>query len=209
MANKGTGQERGKYNYMFGWGLAILDHKNTDKELGPEYSYLTMHKNANKWSIWGGGILAANPGVLANMSAVHVNATNATDNSTNATNATDAPPAAAPAAPAAAPAAPAAPASAAATNSSNASNNTNASNSTNATKKKKFPEPYAGDDSDDDDPRSVDLTVDIDNQDEFEEDEDETIREKVMKATATNELVAGYVHVKWLKWLKLFDSDTD
>lgn len=208
MANKGTGQERGKFNYMFGWGLAVLDNKKTDRELGPEYSYLTLHKNGKKWSIWGGGILAANPSVLANMSAVHVNATNATDNSTNATNATDAP--ATPAATPSAPPAPAAtPAPAAATNSSNASNNTNASNATNATKKKKFPEPYAGDDSDDDDPRSVDLTTDIDNPDEFEEDEDETIREKVMKAANYNELVAGYVHVKWLKWLKLFDSDTD
>ena len=159
------GQEKGKFNYMFGWGLAVLDHMKGDKELGPEYSYLVLHKQSKKWSVWGGGILALPANVTANITAAAV--TNDTElNDTNATNATNASAAAPPAPPAAAPApAAAAPAAgaAAAGNSSNTSNATNASNKTNKTKKKKLPEPYSGDDSDDDDARSVDLTVDIDN----------------------------------------------
>jgi hypothetical protein len=166
LANKGLGQERGKFNYMFGWGLAVLDHMKGDKELGPEYSYLVLHRKSAKWSVWGGGILALPANVTANLTAAAV--TNDTElNDTNATNATNASAAATPATPAAAPTPVAAPApaagAAAAGNSSNTSNATNASNKTNKTKKKKLPEPYAGDDADDDDARSVDLTVDIDN----------------------------------------------
>jgi hypothetical protein len=213
LANKGLGQEKGKFNYMFGWGLAVLDHMKGDKELGPEYSYLVLHKKSSKWSVWGGGILALPANVTANISAAAV-ANDTELNDTNATNATNASAAATPATPAAAPAAPAAPATpaagaAAAGNSSNASNATNASNKTNKTKKKKLPEPYAGDDSDDDDARSIDLTVDIDNSEEFEDDEDATMKEKIEKASAMYELSGGFVHVKWLKWLKLFDTDTD
>lgn len=212
LANKGRGQPAGKFNYMFGWGLAVLDHMKGDKELGPEYSYLVLHKKSAKWSIWSGGIFAAPANVTANITAAAaLNATNATENDTDDANATAnaTTPAAAPAPATPPPAAPAAGAAPAATNSSNASNSTNASNKTNKTKKKNLPEPYAGNDDDDDDPRSVDLTVDIDDQDENEEDDDATIREKVMKASKMYEVPGGYMHVKWLKWLHLFETESD
>jgi hypothetical protein len=35
------------------------------------------------------------------------------------------------------------------------------------------------------------------------------MKEKVEKASAMYEVAGGFVHVKWLKWLKLFDTDTD
>jgi hypothetical protein len=63
--------------------------------------------------------------------------------------------------------------------------------------------PYAGDDSDDD-AEGDDLSYDIDDEEDFEGLE---MREKVEKATVMHELPGGYMHVKWLKWLKLFDDE--
>jgi hypothetical protein len=199
-----------KYAYMEGWGLAVLGWK-TDKELGDDKIYLALHKNSKKWSIWASAIFGAPANVTANITAAALNATNATENDTedaNATNATAAPATPPPAAPAA-PATP--PAAGAAAPAGNSSNSTNASNKTNKSKnatKKKLPTPYEGDDSEDDNtPKN--LTFDLNDEDEGEGDDDDTMREKVMKASKTYELPAGYVHFKFLKWLKFFDTDTD
>lgn len=71
-----------------------------------------------------------------------------------------------------------------------------------------MPTPYAGDDSDDDNaPRYV--TFDLNDEDEAEGDEDDTMKDKVMRAATTYELASGYVHFKFLKWLKFNDADTD
>ena len=87
---------------------------------------------------------------------------------------------------------------------------TSASNKTNKSKnatKKALPEPYEGDDSDDDNAKK-DLSFDINDEDE-EADEDETITSQVMRVTNYYELSGGYLHFKWFKNFKLFDSDTD
>jgi hypothetical protein len=52
------------------------------------------------------------------------------------------------------------------------------------------------------------LSYDINEEDE-ENDDDDSIQEKVMKATNFYELNGGYLHFKWFKNFKIFDSDTD
>lgn len=55
--------------YMKGWGLAVLNGVKGDKELGADRSYLVLHKNTTKWSIWSGGIFGAPANVTANITA--------------------------------------------------------------------------------------------------------------------------------------------
>ena len=153
MARPGMGAKNKKYAFQNGWGLAILNNKKTDSELGPGTSYLVLHQNSNKFSIWSSKILGAPPQVVNNITVtlnylnqpVEMNDTNAT-NATNNTAPAPAPAAPTTAAPAAAPAATPAPA-----------NNTNATNGTNKTKKprkmkkRKLPEPFKGRESDEED----------------------------------------------------------
>jgi len=210
MARQGLSTERGKYAYMNGWGLAVLGWK-LDTELGEGKVYLALHKNPKKFSIWSSAIFGVPQNVTANITAAALNATNSTDNDTDDANdtANATAPAAAPATPP--PAAPAAPATPAAAAPANATNATNASNKTNKSKnatKKALPTPYEGDDSDDDNAKK-DLSFDINDEDEGEGDEDETIKDKLMRVTNYYEIAGGYLHFKWFKNIKLFDSDTD
>lgn len=45
MARPGMGAKNKKYAFQNGWGLAILNNKKTDTELGPGTSYLVLHQN--------------------------------------------------------------------------------------------------------------------------------------------------------------------
>jgi len=67
---------------------------------------------------------------------------------------------------------------------------------------------FEGDDADDD-AAGDDLSFDINDEDEGDGDEDETIKDKIMKLGNYYELNSGYLHFKWFKTLRLFDSDTD
>ena len=185
MARPGMGAKNKKYAFQNGWGLSILNNKKTDTELGPGTSYLVLHQNQNKFSIWSSKILGAPPQVVNNITVtlnylnqpVEMNDTNAT-NSTNDT--APAAPAPTTAAPAAAPAPAATPAPA---------NNTNKSNGTNKTKKprkmkkRKLPEPFKGRESDeeDDHPMNQDRTIDLDDDDDCD-DPDESLRDKIVKS---------------------------
>ena len=181
MSRPGTKSGQDKYAFMNGWGLAVLGWcKPGDCELGPDRMYLALHSKAKKHSIFTSAIFAAPANVTASLASNDTANDTLDDNSTaaNDTNATDATPAAAPAAatPAAAPAA----GGAAAAPAGNASNSTNATkkNKSKKAKKKALPEPYAGDNSDDE-AAGQDLSYDIDEEDEFEGLEG---KEKVAKA---------------------------
>lgn len=127
MARPGLNGRQKKHAFMSGWGLAILNNKATDQEMGPTTSYLVIHKNPNKWSQWSSKILGAPSHVVHNVTTFYTVVNKQVeveepDNSTNSTNAT-------------APAAPAAPATpAAAPPAGNATNATNKSNKTNKTR---------------------------------------------------------------------------
>lgn len=214
-ARPGMNGKQKQFSNMNGWGLAVLGWcKGGDCELGEDKSYLVLHKNAKKHSIFTSRIFAAPANVtLALTSNVTVNDTD-DENDTADANATDnatAPAAGAllpVAAPATAPAPAATPAAGGAAASGNATNGTNASNKTNATKKpkkKKLPEPKAGDNSDDE-AEGKDLSYDIDEDEDFE---GLDMREKIDKATNWYILDAGFIHVKWLKWLHLFNDDDE
>lgn len=176
--------------------------------------YLVLHKKEKKFSIWKSPIFAVPPSVIYmwDHDDMDMNESladgNATGNETNSTSSGDAAPAGSPSTPAPAPAAPAAGAAAPA-DSGNSTNKTNATKKKpkkKAPKKKKIPEPYAGDDTDDE-AEGSDLSWDIDEEEDYEGLE---IREKINKASEMYELPGGYMHVKWLKWLKLFDDgDSD
>lgn len=190
---------------MKGWGLAILNNKKTDQEMGPTTSYLVIHKNPKKWSIWSSKIFGAPIHVVHNITKtiqvlqipVEVNDTNGT-NSTNAT-------APAPPAPTVATPVTAAPAG-------NASNHTNASNKTNKTRalaKRKLPVPFAGIDNEEDDlPENQDLSTDLDD-DEDCDDDDESLRDKIVRSLMMYQVNSGYLDVKWFRCLKPFDKDDD
>merc|ERR1711937_630079 len=196
--------QKDKYAYMNGWALSVLGWcKSYDCELGPDQQYLVAHKKERKWSVWTSRIFAAPANVTyAITNNITLNDTAEDDNDTAEANdtsdATDTTPAAAPAA--------AAPAAAGAT-----ATPANATNGTNKTKKdkkkkkkaKKLPVPYAGDNTDDE-AAGQDLSYDIDEEEDFS---DYDMREKVNHASEYYELNSGYLHVKWLKWLKLFDDD--
>jgi hypothetical protein len=209
MSRPGTKNGQSKFANMNGWGLAVHGWcKGGDCELGPDQMYLALHKKERKWSIFTSRIFAAPANVTAFITSnATLNDTVEDDNDTADANATDnATAPAAPAAPAAAPAAPATPAAGGATAApANATNGTNASNKTKAkkSKKKKLPEPYAGDNSDDE-AEGKDLSYDIDEEEDYEGLEPKEI---VNKASEMYELPGGYMHVKWLKWFKLFDDD--
>jgi hypothetical protein len=161
--------------------------------------YLVLHKKEKKFSIWKSPIFRPPESLIwswdheMDMGNETLSGGNATSNETNSTTSGDAAPAA-PAAPAAAPAAPAA-GGAAPADSGNSTNKTNASKKPKkkAQKKKKLPEPKAGDDSDDE-AEGVDLSWDIDEEEDYEGLE---FREKVNKASQMYELPGGYMHVKW------------
>lgn len=208
MARPGIKNGQQKYANMNGWGLAVLGWcRGGDCELGPDRMYLAMHKKERKWSIWTSRIFATPPEIIWMFDHPEGNETddaNATADGNSTENATDTAPAAA--STTAAPAAPAAPAASGAAAQGNATNGTNGTNKSKKPKKKgkkKLPEPYAGDNSDDD-AAGADLTWDIDEDEDFSEYE---WREKVQHASEMYELPAGYLHVKFLKWLKLFDDD--
>jgi len=201
---------------MNGWGLAVLGWcKKGDCELGADRMYLVLHKKEKKFSIWKSPIFAVPPSVMwswdhfDDMDMEPLNDTNTTGgNETNYTSSGDAAPAA-PAPPAAAPAAAPA-AGGAAADTGNSTNKTNATKKPKkkAPKKKKLPEPSSPEalaalDSDDD-AEGDDLSWDIDEEEDYEGLE---IKEKVNKASEMYELPGGYMHVKWLKWLKLFNDD--
>jgi hypothetical protein len=212
MARPGIKQGQGKFSNMNGWGLAVLGWcKGGDCELGADRMYLTLHKKEKKFSIFKSPIFAIPPAYGHWMFEDHSddNSTdNATANDTNSTNSTTGGEAPAAPAPAAAPAASAAPAGGAAAQ-GNATNGTNKTkkNKTKKHKKKKLPEPYAGDNSDDE-AEGKDLSYDIGDYEEEDWDGLE-MREKVNKASEMYETPGGYLHVKWLKWLKLFNDDDE
>jgi len=206
MLRPGLKGGQSKYANMNGWGLAVLGWcKGGDCELGPDQMYLALHKKEKKFSIWTSRIFATPPEVFWEFE--HLDDFNDSEglNDTDS-NSTDNATATAPAAPAAAPAA-AAPATPAAASSAegNSTNGTNASKKKKAKKpkKKKLPVPYAGDNSDDD-AAGADLSWDIDEEEDFG---DYEWRDKINHATEMYELPGGFMHVKFLKWLKLFDDD--
>ena len=43
MARPGLGDGQKKYEFMKGWGLAILNNKKSDTEMGPGTAYLVIH----------------------------------------------------------------------------------------------------------------------------------------------------------------------
>lgn len=184
MARPGLGAKQKKYAFQSEWGLSILNNKKTDQELGAGTSYLVLHKNPSKFSIWSSKIFGAPSYVVYNVTKTLAHLSTPVEyndtNSSNATNATEAPPAPAPT-PAAAPAAPAA------TPAKNATNNSNGSNKSNKTKprkmkKRKLPEPFAGKDNEEDDaPENQDYTVDLDDDDDCD-DPDESLRDKLIKS---------------------------
>jgi hypothetical protein len=59
MQRPGLNGNQKKNAFMSGWGLAILNNKPTDQEMGPTTSYLVIHKNPSKWSQWSSKILGA------------------------------------------------------------------------------------------------------------------------------------------------------
>lgn len=67
LARPGLGAGQKKHAWMKGWGLSILNNKKTDQELGPSTSYLVIHKNPNKWSIWSSKIFGAPVYVVHNI----------------------------------------------------------------------------------------------------------------------------------------------
>lgn len=67
MARPGLGKGNKKFEFMKGWGLAILNNKKTDQEMGPTTSYLVIHKNPKKWSIWSSKIFGAPIHVVHNI----------------------------------------------------------------------------------------------------------------------------------------------
>lgn len=211
MARPGTKQGQSKYSNMNGWGLAVLGWCNGgDCELGADRMYLALHKKEKKFSIWTSRIFAAPPSYLYTLEHGDDNDTadgndtadaNSTDNATDTSAAGSTPATPAPAAPAAGAAAGGAAAPA------NATNGTNASKKSKSKKKKakKLPEPNAGDNSDDD-AAGKDLSWDIDPDEDFD---DYEFREKIEHASEMHELPAGFLHVKFLKWLHLFNGDDE
>ena len=67
MARPGLGAGQKKHAFMSGWGLAILNNKKTDQEMGPTTSYLVIHRNPKKFSIWSSKIFGAPIHVVHNI----------------------------------------------------------------------------------------------------------------------------------------------